>query len=79
MRHCGNSEFLFPDAVIAPGFDSACNRNEYQGYLLRVKGGRCVRLNTLPPSFADRLEILGASNSRRPKALSSPVKGLFSV
>jgi len=25
-----------PDAVIVLGFDSICNRNEYQGYLVRV-------------------------------------------
>ena len=32
--------------------DTAFNRNEYQEYFLRVKGGRCVRLTTLPPSWA---------------------------
>jgi hypothetical protein len=35
-----------------PGVDSVCNRNEYQVYLLGGKGGRCVRLTTLPPSCA---------------------------
>ena len=35
-----------------PGVDSASNRNEYQEYFLRGKGGRCVRLTTLPPSCA---------------------------
>jgi len=33
------------------------NRNEYQEYFLGGKGGRCVRLTTLPPSCADSLEI----------------------
>jgi len=32
--------------------DSASNRNEYQEYFLGSKGGRCVRLTTLPPSCA---------------------------
>ena len=32
--------------------DSASNRNEYQDYFLGVKSGRCVRLTTLPPSYA---------------------------
>ena len=32
--------------------DSSSNRNEYQEYFLGVKGGRCVRPTTLPPSFA---------------------------
>ena len=32
----------------SPGVDSASNRNEYLGR----KGGRCVRLTTLPPSCA---------------------------
>jgi len=40
-----------------PGVDSACNRNEYQEYFLGGKGGRCVRLTNLPPSFSDCLEI----------------------
>ena len=35
-----------------PGVDSASNRNEYQNYFLGGKGGRCVRLTTLPPSCA---------------------------
>ena len=39
-----------------PGVDSASN-NEYQEYFLRGKGGRCVGLTTLPPSFADCLDI----------------------
>ena len=39
------------------GVDSASNRNEYQKYLLRGKGGRCVGLTTLAPSCADCLEI----------------------
>jgi hypothetical protein len=37
--------------------DSACNRNEYLEYFLGSKGGRCVGLTTLPPSYADCLEI----------------------
>ena len=35
-----------------PGVDSSSNRNEYQEYFLGGKGGRCVRLTTLPPSCA---------------------------
>jgi len=33
-----------------PGVDSASNRNEYQEHFLGGKGGRCVRLTTLPQS-----------------------------
>ena len=40
-----------------PGVDSNFNRNEYQGYFLGGKGGRCVRLTTLPPSCVDCLDI----------------------
>ena len=35
-----------------PGVESTSNRNEYQEYFLGGKGGRCVRLTTLPPSCA---------------------------
>jgi len=47
-------------AVYGPAVDSASNRNEYQEHFLRGgggKGGRDVRLTTLPPSCADCLEI----------------------
>ena len=35
-----------------PGVDSASDRNDHQEYFLWGKGGRCVRLTTLPPSCA---------------------------
>jgi hypothetical protein len=41
------------------------------------KGGRCIGLTTLPPSCADCLKNLGASNSWIPKDLSRPVMGLL--
>jgi len=53
-----------------PGIDSASNRNKYQQYLLLGKGGRCVALTTLPPSYVDCLEILGTSTSWNTQGLS---------
>jgi len=43
------------------------------------KGGRCVRLTTLPPLCANCLEILGALNSWSPKSLSKRVMGYFGL
>jgi len=47
---------LFIDIIFrshsGPGVDSASNRNEYQEYFLGVKAAGCVRLTTLPPSWA---------------------------
>jgi len=40
---------------------------------LGVKGGRCVGLTTLPPSWADCLQILEASTSYSPQGLFRPV------
>ena len=40
-----------------PGVESASKRNEYQEYFLSGKGGRCVGLTNLPPSFAYFPEI----------------------
>ena len=37
---------------MAPGVDSASNRNENQVYFLGGKDGRCVRVTTLPPNCA---------------------------
>jgi len=42
---------------MAQGSDSASDRNEHQAYFLEGKGGRCVGLTTLPPSWAYCLEI----------------------
>ena len=42
-----------------PGTDSASNRNEYQEHLLGCKGGRCVRLTTLPSS---RVVVMKSGN-----------------
>jgi len=44
-------------AALWPWGDSASNRNEYQEYFLGSKGGQCIGLTTLPPSYADCLEI----------------------
>jgi len=41
---------------MALGLTKPLNRNEYEEYFLGGKGGQCVGL-TLPPSFADCLEI----------------------
>ena len=43
--------------TMAPGVDSASNRNEYQEYFMGSKGGRCMVLTNLPPSCAKCLEI----------------------
>jgi len=42
---------------MAVGLTQPLNRNEYQEYFLGGKGGRCVGLTNLPPSYADCLEI----------------------
>jgi hypothetical protein len=41
------------------------------------KGGRCVVLTTLPPSFADCLNIWESQRSWNPQSLSRPVMGLL--
>jgi len=43
---------------MALGSTQPVHRNEYQGYLLGRKGGRCIGLTTSPPLCADFLEIL---------------------
>jgi len=44
---------------------------------MRVKGGRCVGLTTLPPSCADCLEIWEPQPTGTLRALSKLVMGLF--
>ena len=65
----GSSLFRFPVVSLgffrplySPGFDSASNRNDYQEYLVVVwwgKGGRCIGLTSLQPTYDNCLEIWG--------------------
>jgi hypothetical protein len=52
-----------PDGVVdIPSTDSASNRNENQEYfLVGNKGGRCMGLTNLSPSYADYLDIWSLS------------------
>jgi hypothetical protein len=56
-----------------PGVDSESNRNEYQDYLLRAKGDRCVGLTTVPPSCAGCFEIWEPKPSGTLRACPAPV------
>jgi hypothetical protein len=48
---------FFSDIIVSVAlWPSASNRNEYQESSLGGKGGRCVELTTLTPSFADCLK-----------------------
>jgi len=61
-------DLIFVPALWSWGRLTASSRNEYQGNLLRGKGGRCLEL-TLAPSRADCPETLEASTSRSPQDL----------
>jgi len=62
--------------VYGPGVDSSSNRNEYQVYFVRGKGGRCVKLTTLPTSCAVVMKS-GNLTSWNPLGQSWPVTGLL--
>jgi hypothetical protein len=62
-------ELILPTALW-PTVDSASNRNEFQRYVVGGTGSWCVGLTTLALSYAECLEILGASSSWSPKTCS---------
>ena len=76
---------IYPSPLFLPRFcaedgsvyDSASERKEFQGR--EGKGGRCVGLITLAPSFAVYLKVLGSSNSWGPRGLFGPVEGCITL
>jgi hypothetical protein len=82
LKLCATSrkvEGSIPYALNGPWVDSASHRNEYQGYLMTRRGGRCVRLTALLPSYTDFLEIPVASTSWSPNGLRMPNRDSFTV
>jgi hypothetical protein len=64
---------------MALGSTQLLNRNEYQDVSWEKggKGGRCVGLTTLPPSYADCLEIWEPQPAGTLRASNRPVLGLL--
>jgi hypothetical protein len=59
--------------TMALGSTQFLTETSTRGISWGCKGGRCLGLTTLPPSYADCLEILEASASWTPKGLSRPL------
>ena len=72
---------FFINIILCPhyghGVDPPHNRNKYQEYFQWGKGGWCIGLTTLSPSFANCLEIWEAQPPRTLWAWIALIRGCF--
>ena len=59
------------------GFYSGFNKDEYQGYIPRRKGSRCLGLSIVILHCADILECLGSLTSCNTRGLCKFAQGLY--
>jgi len=70
ILHRLEKQNVFHRKILASFLEMFSHRNEYQEYFLLGKDGWCVGLTTLPPSYANCLQIWEPQPPGTPRAYS---------